>query len=55
MADLFEQTVSLGANPKKASNWLMGETMRLFKKKEMEPEDITFAPENLAKLIAPCG
>ena len=52
MADLFEQTVSLGANPKKASNWLMGETMRLLKEKEMEPEDITFAPENLAKLIA---
>ena len=41
-----------GANPKKASNWLMGETMRLLKEKEMEPEDITFAPENLAKLIA---
>ena len=41
MADLFEQTVSLGANPKKASNWLMGETMRLLKEKEMEPEDIT--------------
>ena len=52
MADLFEQTVSLGANPKKASNWLMGETMRLLKEKEMEPEDITFAPENLSKLIA---
>ena len=52
MADLFEQTVSLGANPKKASNWLMGETMRLLKEKEIEPEDITFAPENLAKLIA---
>ena len=52
MADLFEQTASLGANPKKASNWLMGETMRLLKEKEMEPEDITFAPENLAKLIA---
>ena len=30
----------------------MGETMRLLKEKEMEPEDITFAPENLAKLIA---
>ncbi len=52
MADLFEKTVSLGANPKKASNWLMGETMRLLKEKEMEPEDITFTPENLAKLIA---
>ena len=51
MADIFEHTVSLGATPKKVSNWLMGETMRLLKEKEMEPEDITFTPENLAKLI----
>ena len=29
----------------------MGETMRLLKEKEMEPEDISFTPENLAKLI----
>ena len=51
MADIFEQTVALGATPKKVSNWLMVETMRLLKEKEMEPEDITFTPENLAKLI----
>ena len=51
MADLFEQTVAIGATPKKVSNWLMGETMRLLKEKEMEPEDITFTPESLAKLI----
>lgn len=29
----------------------MGETMRLLKEKEMEPEEIRFSPENLAKLI----
>lgn len=29
----------------------MGETMRILKEKEKEPEDITFSPENLAKLI----
>ena len=51
MADIFEETVSIGATPKKVSNWLMGETMRILKEKEMEPEDITFTPENLAKLI----
>ncbi len=51
MADIFEQTVAKGATPKKVSNWLMGETMRLLKEKEMEPEDIVFTPENLAKLI----
>ena len=51
MADIFEKTVALCSKPKKVSNWLMGETMRLLKEKEMEPEDITFTPENLAKLI----
>ena len=51
MADIFEETVALGAAPKKVSNWLMGETMRLLKEREMEPEDITFSPENLASLI----
>ena len=51
MADVFEKTVAICHNPKKVSNWLMGETMRLLKEQEMEPEDITFTPENLAKLI----
>ena len=52
MADLFEETIALGAAPKKVSNWLMVETMRLLKEKEMEPEDIKFSADNLAKLIA---
>ena len=51
MADIFEETVALCQKPKKVSNWLMGETMRLLKEKEMEPEDSTFTPENLARLI----
>ena len=48
---LFEATTAICNQPKKVSNWLMGETMRILKEKEMEPEDITFSPENLAKLI----
>ena len=52
MADLFEATVALGAQPKKVSNWLMGETLRLLKERELDPEDIRISPENLAKLIA---
>ncbi len=51
MADIFEETIALGANPKKVSNWLMVETMRLLKEREMEPDDISFSAENLAKLI----
>ena len=51
LADIFEETTAICHNPKKVSNWLMVETMRLLKEKEMEPEDITFTPENLAALI----
>lgn len=51
MSDLFEATVALGSQPKKVSNWLMGETLRLLKEKNMDPEDICFSPENLARLI----
>ena len=52
MADIFERTVALGAQPKKVSNWLMVETLRLLKENGLDPEDIRFTPEQLAKLIA---
>ena len=52
LADIFEASVALGSQPKKVSNWLMVETMRLLKEKEMEPEDIRFSPEHLSRLIA---
>lgn len=51
MADLFEETVAICKEPKKVSNWLMGETMRLMKEKEVDAEKLCFSPENLAKLI----
>lgn len=51
MADIFEQAVAVCRQPKKVSNWLMVETLRLLKERIMEPEDIRFSPEHLAKLI----
>ena len=51
MADLFEETTKICSKPKKVSNWLMGETMRLLKENGMEAEEICFAPEHLAALI----
>ena len=51
MADLFEATTKICGKPKKVSNWLMVETMRLLKERGMDAEDIRFSPENLAKLI----
>jgi len=51
LADLFEETVAICHEPKKVSNWLMGETMRLLKEQSGEPEDLKFSPAHLAKLI----
>lgn len=51
MADLFEATVALGSQPKKVSNWLMVETLRLLKENGLDAEDIRFSPENLSNLI----
>lgn len=51
LADLFEAATALCGKPKKVSNWLMVETMRLMKEQGMEAEDLSFSPENLAKLV----
>ena len=51
MADIFEATTAICGKPKKVSNWLMVETMRLMKEHEMEADELDFSPENLAKLI----
>ena len=50
-ADLFEATTEICKKPKKVSNWIMGEVIRLLKENEMDPEDMTFSPVNLAKVI----
>lgn len=51
MADMYEETVACGANPKKSANWYMGECMRLLKEKGMDAEDLCFTPKHLADLI----
>ena len=50
-ADLFEATTAICNQPKKVANWIIGETMRILKERFLDPEDITFSPDNLAKLI----
>ncbi|MCD7834037.1 MAG: Asp-tRNA(Asn)/Glu-tRNA(Gln) amidotransferase subunit GatB [Lachnospiraceae bacterium] len=51
MADIFEEATALCGKPKKVSNWLMGETLRLLKEENREPETLDFSPKHLAKLI----
>ncbi|MCM1258992.1 MAG: Asp-tRNA(Asn)/Glu-tRNA(Gln) amidotransferase subunit GatB [Roseburia sp.] len=50
-ADIFEAATEICHKPKKVSNWLMVETIRLLKENAMDAEDIHFSPVNLAKLI----
>lgn len=51
MADIFEQTSALCKKPKKVSNWLMGEALRLLKEENREADTLTIVPAHLAKLI----
>ena len=51
LADLFEAATAICHKPKKVSNWIMVETLRLLKEHSMEPEELKFSPENLAKLV----
>lgn len=51
LADIFEQTVAICNLPKKVSNWLMVETLRLLKENEMEVDKLSFSPKHLASLI----
>ncbi len=51
LVDFFEETVALGAPPKEAANWMLGDMMRRLKDEEMEPKDMKLTPANLAALI----
>ena len=51
LADLFEAAVEKGSAPKEASNWLMGETMRIVKDKGIEPDQVKLTGENFVKFL----
>ena len=55
LAELFEKTVSFGVSPKQVSNWLIGETMRILREKEMDPGELAFSAEHFASLISLCA
>lgn len=50
-ADLFEATVALCGKPKKISNWIMVETIRLLKENNMDSDEMRFSPKNFAKIV----
>uniref|UniRef100_UPI00266EDCBF Asp-tRNA(Asn)/Glu-tRNA(Gln) amidotransferase subunit GatB n=1 Tax=uncultured Flavonifractor sp. TaxID=1193534 RepID=UPI00266EDCBF len=52
LADFFEEVVALGADPKQASNWVMGQVMGQLSAHGLEAKDMKLTPATLAKLIA---
>ncbi len=51
MSDFFEETIEHGADPKQATNWLMGDISAHMNKKQLELDDLNVTPESLAKMI----
>lgn len=52
MSDFFDSTVKAGADPKQASNWLMGEVNAYMNDNEKDLDQIGLTPESLAEMIA---
>lgn len=50
-ADFFEATVAAGADPKQASNWIMGELSAYLNSEQKELADVALTPEGLAGMI----
>ena len=51
MSDLFEQALEICGNAKAVANWLLSDVSRILNEKEMEPDQIPFTAEQLAKMI----
>lgn len=51
MSDFFDKTVKEGADPKQASNWLMGEVSAHLNSEQVNIEQTTLTPQGLAEMI----
>ena len=51
MSNLFEEALAICGNSKAVANWLLSDVSRILNEKELEPEQIPFTAQNLAKMI----
>ncbi|MBS4961167.1 MAG: Asp-tRNA(Asn)/Glu-tRNA(Gln) amidotransferase subunit GatB [Clostridiales bacterium] len=51
LVEIFEKANEVCHNPKEVANWIMGEALRLAAETSLEPENFTFDPVYLGKLI----
>lgn len=55
LSHFYEDVVGLGADPKTAANWILGDVLRVLKEKEIEASDMSLKAEILCKLIKLIG
>ncbi|MEW6552813.1 MAG: Asp-tRNA(Asn)/Glu-tRNA(Gln) amidotransferase subunit GatB [Actinomycetota bacterium] len=55
LGDYFEDTVRAGADPKAASNWMMGELSAHLNAQNMEIDEVRVSPAQLAAMLALIG
>jgi aspartyl-tRNA(Asn)/glutamyl-tRNA(Gln) amidotransferase subunit B len=51
LATLYDACLAAGADPKKASNWFMGELSRLINASGLRPSQVRFSPAQLGQLL----
>ena len=51
LSDLFEGAEKICGNAKSVANWILSDISRILNEKEMEPDEIPFSAEHLAKTI----
>ncbi|HYM49185.1 MAG TPA: Asp-tRNA(Asn)/Glu-tRNA(Gln) amidotransferase subunit GatB [Candidatus Limnocylindrales bacterium] len=51
ISDFFDETRRLGADPKQAANWILGDFSRLLNADKKEISDAAIKPEHLARLL----
>ena len=51
LSNMFESAEKICGNAKAVANWLLSDISRILNEKEMEPSDIPFTAEHLAKLV----
>lgn len=51
LSDLFEKAEEITQNAKAVANWILSDISRILNEKEMEPDQIPFSADELAKVI----
>lgn len=51
LSDLFEKAEKITQNAKAVANWILSDISRILNEKEMEPDQIPFSADELAKVI----